>query len=95
MNPSFSFLTGFTTEEVRENFMDVVNVYCKKDYVEYEDIESRYAGYRFSNLMRQNDLASLITIIQHFDSMLKIFMEIKEKKHEKNMRNFFHYLCII
>ena len=46
--PYFSTLTGFTTEEVRENFMDVINLYCETDYIEEElkDIKFHYNGYR-------------------------------------------------
>ena len=90
--PLFSTLTGFTTEEVRENFMDVFNVYCEKDYIEEElkDIKFHYNGYRFSNLITENSVFSPYAVIQHLISMLDIFLYRKEKKNAKNKGTFFH-----
>ncbi len=92
MDPLFSTLTGFTTEEVRENFMDVLNVYCEKDYIEEElkDIKFHYNGYRFSNSITENRVYSPFTVIKHFASMLNIFIDRKEKKNAKNKGTFFH-----
>ena len=92
MDPYFNTLTGFTTEEVRENFMDVFNIYCEKDYIEEElkDIKFHYNGYRFTNFITENRVYSPYAVIQHLISMLKIFRHIKEKKNANNKGSFFH-----
>ena len=92
LDPSFNTLTGFTTEEVRENFMDVLNVYCETDYIEEElkDIKFHYNGYRFTNFITENRVYSPHVVIQHLISMLEIFIDRKEKKNAKNKGTFCH-----
>lgn len=86
MDAFVSALIGFTTKEVRDNFIDVISVYCEEDYIEEElkDLKFHYNGYKFNNSVTENRVYSPVSIIKHLTSMLKIFMEIKEKKNQKN-----------
>ena len=90
---SFSGLIGFTEAEVRENFMDVIKVYCDEEYVETElnNLKSHYNGYKFCISDQEKRVFSPVSVIKHLKSSLDIFEEKKEKKNEKNKGIFYYF----
>lgn len=83
---SFSTLIGFTEEELKENYLDIIKFYCEEDYAQTElnNIKAHYNGYKFSVSPIENRVFSPISVIRHLESSLYIFQSIKQKKNPKN-----------
>ena len=86
LEPPFSTLIGFTKEELLENYMDVIKIYCEEDFIETElnNMELHYNGYKFNVSETENRVFSPVSVIRHLTSSLRVFQDIKQKKTAKN-----------
>lgn len=97
LETQFSTLIGFTNEELRENYIDVIKLYCEEDYIETElnNIKFHYYGYKFNVSETENRVFSPVSVIRHLASSLRVLLDIKQKKNAKNQGNVFLFLKIL
>lgn len=88
---SLTDLIGFTEEELKENYMEVLKAYCEEDYIETElkNLKYQYNGYKFNVSETENRVFSPFSIISHFMTSLDNLSDLKQKKNEKNQSIFF------
>jgi len=92
----YSYLIGFSQNEINEYFTSDINLYCEKKYVEEEllNIKKFYHGYKFHEDKVENRVYCPFSIIYHIDSMLEKCLSLKQKKKANNKGRYFSFAKI-